>query len=138
MTPAPGSAGPVDNSQSIRSALATLPFSAAQITGGFWANYQQINRSVSLPHGFAMLEQAGNLRNLRIAAGLEVGEFAGFWFADSDVYKWLEAVGWELGRAADESMLAMADATGSQTLVASSRPPRPTSTTAVSTPAAAK
>ncbi len=104
------SAGPVDNSQSLRSTLKTLPYRAAQITGGFWANTQQVNRSVSLPHGFAMLEQAGNLRNLRIAAGLEEGAFRGFWFADSDVHKWLEAAAWELGRAADASLQAMADA----------------------------
>ncbi len=104
------SAGPVDDTQSPHAALRTLPYRAARITSGFWANIQQVNRSVSLPHGFAMLEQAGNLRNLRIAAGLAEGTFAGFWFADSDVHKWLEAAAWELGRAADESLQAMADA----------------------------
>ena len=29
------------------------------------------------------------------------GEFRGLWFADSDIYKVLEAVGWETGRAGD-------------------------------------
>lgn len=102
--------GPVDNRQSHRSVLYTLPFSAIQITDGFWANYQKINRAVSLVHGFAMLESAGNLRNLRIAVGLADGDFSGYWFADSDVYKWLEAAGWELGRAADASLQEMVDA----------------------------
>jgi len=102
-------AGPVDNSSSFRSVLRTLPFRSTRISGGFWANYQQVNREVSLPHGFAMLEEAGNLRNLRIAAGLEQGEFAGYWFADSDVYKWLEAAAWELGRAPDGPLQAMVD-----------------------------
>ncbi len=110
MTLAADTAGPVDNSKSLQSALRALPYRAAQITGGFWANTQQVNRSVSLPHGFAMLEQAGNLRNLRAAVGLEQADFAGFWFADSDVYKWLEAVGWELGRAPDAGLQEMADA----------------------------
>lgn len=109
MTLSIDNAGPVDNSKSLQSKLRTLPYRAVQITGGFWANYQQVNRSVSLPHGFAMLEQAGNLRNLRIASGMEEGEFAGYWFADSDVTKWLEAVGWELGRANDAGLQEMAD-----------------------------
>ncbi len=103
------SAGPVDNGKSSQSALHTLPYSAVQIRGGFWAKYQQINREGSLSHGFSMLEKAGNLRNLRIAAGQEEGDFSGYWFADSDVYKWLEAVGWELGRATEVVLQEMAD-----------------------------
>ncbi|MCB8985162.1 MAG: glycoside hydrolase family 127 protein [Ardenticatenaceae bacterium] len=104
-------AGPVDNQHSKQSVLFTLPYTAVHITGGFWAGYQQTNRDVSLVHGFAMLEEAGNLRNMRIAAGLEIGEFAGYLFADSDIYKWLEAVGWELGRRADAALQKMADET---------------------------
>lgn len=102
--------GPVDNHKSKASLLRTLPYTAVHLTGGFWANVQQVNRSASLAHGYDMLEKAGNLQNLRIAAGLAKGNFAGFWFADSDVYKWLEAVAWELGRAPDAELAAMGDA----------------------------
>ncbi|HUM71358.1 MAG TPA: glycoside hydrolase family 127 protein, partial [Chloroflexota bacterium] len=102
-------AGPVDNRKSKRSVLRTLPYTAVQMTGGFWGNHQDVNRTVSLPHGFAMLEEAGNLRNLRIAAGLAEGAFAGYRFADSDVYKWLEAVAWELGRVPDTALQGMVD-----------------------------
>ena len=101
--------GPVDNRHSQKSAVFTIPYTAVHITDGFWANYQQTNRNVSLNHGYAMLEKAGNLRNLRVAAGLADGEFSGYLFADSDVYKWLEAMGWELGRAADKELQAIAD-----------------------------
>ncbi len=101
--------GPVDNQKSKESLLHTLPYAAVQITDGFWANTQKTNRDVSLSHGFSMLEKAGNFKNLRIAAGNDKGEFAGFWFADSDVYKWLEAVAWELGRAPDAKLQAMGD-----------------------------
>ena len=66
-------AGPVDNGNSNQSALYTLPYRDLQIRGGFWAKYQEINRAVSLSHGFSMLEKAGNLRNLRIAAGQKDG-----------------------------------------------------------------
>ena len=44
--------------------------------------------------------EAGNLDNLRIAAGRAQGEFRGRIFYDADVYKWLEAVGWEIGTRA--------------------------------------
>lgn len=104
-------AGPVDNRQSRQSALITLPYTAVHITNGFWGSYQAVNRTVSLRHGFTMLAEAGNLHNLRVAAGLETGAFVGYRFADSDVYKWLEAVAWELGRAADAGLQAMADQT---------------------------
>jgi DUF1680 family protein len=73
-----------------------LPLGSVTLTGGFWARWQTANRQVSLQHGFQMLEQAGNLDNLRLAAGLIEGKFRGFVFQDSDVYKWLEAVAYEL------------------------------------------
>lgn len=104
-----GNAGPVDNSESRQSLLLTLPLRRAQIVGGLWAGRQQVNRGVSLQHGYDMLEKAGNFRNLRIAAGREQGEFQGRNFYDEDVYKWLEALGWELGRAPDPALQAMAD-----------------------------
>ncbi len=102
-------AGPVDNSRSPQSLLRTLPLDGVQISGGFWGDQQQTNRTVSIPHGYAMLEATHALRNLRVAGGLETAEFAGFWFADSDVYKWLEAAAWEIGRAPDAALQAMAD-----------------------------
>jgi hypothetical protein len=101
--------GPVDNQKSKESLLRTLPYSSVQFTDGFWANQQRMNRTVSLLHGYSMLEKAGNLKNLRIAGGTDTGEFSGYRFADSDVYKWLEAVAWELGRAPDAELAAMGD-----------------------------
>ena len=57
-----------------------------------------MNREVTLLRGAEELERAGTLDNLRIAAGRASGERRGMVFSDSDVYKWLEAVAWELGR----------------------------------------
>lgn len=49
--------------------------------------------------GFDNLRQSGALGNLElVAAGGPARLRRGELFADSDVYKWLEAVGWELGR----------------------------------------
>ncbi len=39
--------------------------------------------------------RAGNFGNLELAAGVGTGEYSSdLWFLDSDLYKWLEAVGW--------------------------------------------
>jgi DUF1680 family protein len=73
-----------------------LPLDSITLTGGFWSEWQSLNRRITLQHGYHMLEQAGNLDNLRLAAGLIEGEYRGMVFLDSDVYKWLEAVAYEL------------------------------------------
>src|SRR5436190_23572243 len=87
---------------------AAAPTSAARVAlrplgtgdvriGGFWADRQRAN-AAAIRVGRQRLEEAGNLQNLRIAAGRAEGEAMGPVFADSDVYKWLEAVAWEYAR----------------------------------------
>ncbi|HZB59273.1 MAG TPA: beta-L-arabinofuranosidase domain-containing protein [Actinomycetota bacterium] len=90
--------------------------SRVTIFDGFLAERQRTNRQRTLPHGFDQLQRSGALGNLRLAAGgdghyqaLADTSGATFPFLDSDVYKWLEAVGWELGRAADPDLAAAAD-----------------------------
>ena len=68
------------------------------IRDGLLADRQRLNREVTLLRGAEELERAGTLDNLRIAAGRASGERRGMVFSDSDVYKWLEALAWELGR----------------------------------------
>lgn len=89
---------------------------SVRITGGFWADRQRINRERTIRHGHEQLMAAGNFENFRLAAGAK-GEYRAigimfsqpFPFLDSDVYKWLEAVGWELGRGDDADLVRMAD-----------------------------
>ncbi|WP_034263125.1 glycoside hydrolase family 127 protein [Actinospica robiniae] len=70
---------------------------AAAVTGGFWGRRRSVIAEASIPQGPGLLESAGNLHNLRVAAGTESGEFRGRYpFVDSDVYKWLEAACWRL------------------------------------------
>ncbi|MCT9621603.1 glycoside hydrolase family 127 protein [Curtobacterium sp. C2H10] len=87
--------------------LRPLPTGDARITGGFWALRQERNGRDAVRGGYALLEAAGNFRNLRIAAGLEEGDATGPIFMDSDVTKWLEAVAWEYGRAPAEDLLEL-------------------------------
>jgi DUF1680 family protein len=91
--------------------LRPLAGGEAEIASGFWAERQRLNRDVSIPHGFEQLERAGNFENLRLAAGTGTGAYSGLPlpFLDSDVYKWLEAASWELGRAHSPELEAQAD-----------------------------
>ena len=56
-----------------------------------------------------MLAEAGNLDNLRLAAGSISGTYRGPVFMDSDVYKWLEAVGYEVPHGLEPSVRQMAE-----------------------------
>src|SRR5215471_8235472 len=84
-------AGPVDVARSPGAILHPLPLDGVALESGLLARRQSVNRASALPHGFRMLEAAGNLDNLRIASGHKTGRFRGRVFMDSDVYKWLDA-----------------------------------------------
>jgi uncharacterized protein len=73
---------------------------------GFWRTWQELNRSVTIREGARRLQEAGNLHNLRLAAGETTGSYRGPLYLDSDVYKWLEAVAWEQQRAPDPELYA--------------------------------
>lgn len=68
-----------------------LALSQVKITGGFWAPRLEVNARSALLHQWEQLEQSGCIRNFGLAAGREQGFREGWFFADSDAYKWLEA-----------------------------------------------
>lgn len=89
--------GPVRPTAGARTTL--VPAVTADITGGFWHGRREVNARVAIPQGPSLLESAGNLHDLRLAAGTATGAFRGDYpFMDSDVYKWLEAASWRLGQ----------------------------------------
>ncbi len=81
------------------------------IRDGLLADRQAVNREVTLLRGAEELERAGTLDNLRIAAGRLSCERRGMVFSDSDVYKWLEALAWEIGREPSAELEALAQET---------------------------
>src|SRR4051812_984559 len=83
---------------SARVRLRPLDATGVVIEDGLLAERQRVNREVTLLRGAEELERAGTLENLRIAAGRARGTRRGMVFSDSDVYKWLEALAWEIGR----------------------------------------
>ena len=101
--------GPVNTSRSPHARLKTSEFRNVLLNEGFWTKKITVNRKASLHFGFEMLKKAGNFDNLRIAAGSFKGKYRGYVFIDSDIYKWLEALAWEIGREPDEDLSFMAD-----------------------------
>lgn len=91
--------------------LRALPFAAARLTRGFWAERQAVNRHAGLRHGYEELDKAGNFHNLRLAAGMTTGAYKGYLYLDSDLYKWLEGVSYALAAGPDPDLEAMANST---------------------------
>ncbi|MBF4635108.1 glycoside hydrolase family 127 protein [Agreia pratensis] len=84
-------------------ALRPLGIDEVRITGGFWHDRQQVNGEATLAHIEHWLEKEGWLANFdRVAAGSTDTEGRrGREFSDSEIYKYLEAVAWEIGRVGD-------------------------------------
>ena len=83
-----------------RGRLRPLDLGEVEITGGFWAPRQAVNSSATLAHCHGWMERLGWVDNFRRAAeGTIAGHHEGMVFADSDVYKLMEAMAWEVGRS---------------------------------------
>jgi DUF1680 family protein len=84
-----------------RGQLTPISAQDVRITGGFWAGRQAANAGATLRHCLNWMERLGWIANFdRAAAGTE-GPSAGREFADSEIYKLLEAMAWESSRGAD-------------------------------------
>ena len=86
------------------------------INDGFWSRYDDLVRNVVIPYQrdalndkIADAEPSGAIRNFRIAAGEDEGEFYGMVFQDSHVAKWLEAVAYSLQMHPDPELEKEAD-----------------------------
>ena len=83
------------------------PLGLAEVTieGGPWADLQARNGAVMIEHCEDWVERMGWTVNfdLAVAGGLPEGR-RGREFSDSDVYKLMEAMAWEIGRTGDRAM----------------------------------
>lgn len=96
--------GPVSPRTSL---LRPLGPTEVRITGGFWREKQELNASAVIGHCLTWMERIGWIRNFDRAADGTVAELhEGIEFVDSEVYKLLEAMAWELGRAGDPELEA--------------------------------
>ncbi len=89
--------------------LTEVPFTKVKIADPFFAPRREINRTISLPHSLDMLEKAGNMENLELAAkGAHTG-YHGPVFMDSDLYKSVEAISYSLATDPDPVLDARLD-----------------------------
>ena len=87
------------------------------INDPFWNRFRECVVREGIPYQWKALsdalpddtEPSHCLRNFRIAAGKEKGEHRGWFFQDSDVYKWLEGVAFSLRWNPDPELEALAD-----------------------------
>lgn len=86
------------------------------INDTFWSKHVSLVKEAVIPYQWDAIndrimdaEPSHSLMNFKIAAGLAEGEFYGAVFQDTDVAKWLEAVGFSLAAAKDEELERTAD-----------------------------
>lgn len=85
-----------DTAHSPYARLRPVSINRVSLEDGLWSVRQTQNRAVILPYQYGVCETTGRIDNFRRASGKIDGDFRGFFFNDSDVYKWLEAASWAL------------------------------------------
>ncbi|MCM8817939.1 MAG: glycoside hydrolase family 127 protein [Candidatus Omnitrophica bacterium] len=63
---------------------------------GFWGKILERNRKISIPLLYKLFIKNKTIENFEIEAKIKEGEKTGRLATDSDLYKWMEAVSWDL------------------------------------------
>ncbi len=88
--------GVLDLSKSPYARLRTIPIAAVTIREGFWQKRRQTNVQSSIPSMHDELLAHGRMDNFLRLQGKSDAPQRGPVYSDSDIYKWLEAVGFAL------------------------------------------
>jgi DUF1680 family protein len=75
-----------------------LAVSDARLTEGFWGDRQDLNDTAIIPHAAEWMTKLDWVRNFEDAASGLPYSHRGREFADSEVYKIIEAISWEIAR----------------------------------------
>ena len=92
-----------------------VPFTSVRLTGGFWLEKQETNRTVTVPFALKQCEESGRLKNFQLAAEVMRRRAAGeahyevippteFPFDDTDVYKAIEGASYVLSMKPDAAL----------------------------------
>jgi len=84
--------------------LTEIPIKQVVIDDKFWSPRQEVNRTKTLDHVYQELEATGSIRNFDVAAKKVAGKFSQPWWADSDVYKWIEGASYVLATHPDAAL----------------------------------
>ena len=88
-----------------RGRLRPLGLDEVRITGGFWDRRREVNATATLDHCREWMERVGWIGNFSAAVeGRVHRDRRGREFADSDVYKLLEAMAWAADSGADPAL----------------------------------
>jgi DUF1680 family protein len=88
-------------------ALRPLTLDEVRLDGGFWGERQRVNATATIDHCDTWEQRVGWIGNFaRALDGTLVGHRTGREFSDSDVYKLIEAMAWEVGRTGDPRLEA--------------------------------
>jgi DUF1680 family protein len=88
--------GVINTANSPFAKLHSVPVRAVIIEDGFWSKRRKTNVERSIPTMHDQLEAHGRMENFRRLVGKSRSPQKGPYFADSDIYKWTDAVGWAL------------------------------------------
>lgn len=88
------------------------PLALAQVTISqetFWGTRQDLNRNAILQHSYEWMERLGWIRNFEDAAAGTEHKHRGMEFADSEIYKLIEALSWTLFEKPDRQLQGILD-----------------------------
>lgn len=96
--------------------LHSVDLKKIQIKDAFWSKHVKLVKEAIIPYQWDAMndkipdaEPSHCLENFKIAAGRKEGEFYGAVFQDTDIAKWLEAVGFSLAAHPDSELEKTAD-----------------------------
>jgi uncharacterized protein len=98
--------------------LRNVPVRAVTLEPGFWSARCAANVGKSIPSMGKLLEANGRMDNFRRLTGASAAPQRGPVYSDSDVYKWLEAVGFVLQSENRPELRALAESTIREVLTA--------------------
>jgi len=103
-------AGVIDLSNSPYAKLKTVPVRAVVIQDGFWSQRRKTNLVASIPSMHDELIEHGRIDNFLRLQGKSSQPQKGPVYSDSDIYKWAEAVGFQLQVADNPELRKTTDA----------------------------
>lgn len=99
----------IDTSNSPYARLHPVSINSVKLTGGFLSERLKTIQEITIPTQYELLEQTQRINNFRRASGKIKGDFFGFFFNDTDVYKWIEAASFSLMSKRDENLEKLLD-----------------------------
>jgi uncharacterized protein len=102
----------IDTTKSKNATLRPIALQNIRLADTFWEPRREKNRTVTLRTQYEKLEESKCLDNFRRASGRKKEiDFIGWYFADSDLYKWIEAVSASLATHHDADLEAKLEST---------------------------